>query len=92
VGGRGGRREGKKDPMTLATDLRLWGERAKKGGKEKGGEGGKGHPYFFFFYNSITDGTAYRAMTVRLYVGSTSRFLNGGATYAALSQININLL
>jgi hypothetical protein len=45
--GRGRKEEGAEDPMTLATDLRLWEKR-------KGGMGGEGHSYFFF-YNSITD-------------------------------------
>jgi hypothetical protein len=41
--------------MTLATDLRLWGE--GKGGREGDGEGrgGRGGAPILLFYNSITD-------------------------------------
>jgi hypothetical protein len=41
---------GTEDPMTLPTDLRLWGK-GREGDREGSGE--EGHPYFFF-YNSIT--------------------------------------
>jgi hypothetical protein len=50
-------REGKEeDPMTLATDLRLWG----RGGEEEGGRegkwrGGEERGTLLLFYNSITE-------------------------------------